>query len=120
MVKVAEVPAVAASARDHLVDGSPVGEAAHVAVVDVAIGVYFAWAGAGCGHGIGGVHGMEFKAARAAPFHGFVEFAALAVGPEYEDVAVVAELFEGVDGERDLSSYAGVFVLDDRAVEVNG
>ena len=107
----------------HLVDGAPVGQAAEVAVVDEEVGVELAAVGCRFARvlaGVVAVDGVEFEAALAAVFDGFVEEVALAHAPQDEQVAFGLQFFQGCDGEGDFLAYVGVFVLDDGPVEVYG
>ena len=110
------------AAGDHTVDGTPVGEAADIAVVDEDVGLELAGE---VGIGVGGffwvvaVGGVELDAAFAAPVEGCIEELALATGPEDEAVVVGDEHLEGVDGEGALGTDIGVAVFDDRAVKVD-
>ena len=114
------VPGVAL--LDHPIDGAPVGQASEVAVVDEQIGLGFAGE---MGVVIGGllgvvaVDGVELQAALAAPLDGVVQELALPDGPQDEEVAVLAQHLQGVDGEGELLADGGVLMGDDGAVEVD-
>ena len=114
------VPGVAL--LDHPIDGAPVGKASEVAVVDEHIGLELAGE---MGVVIGGllgvvaVDGIELQATLAAPLDGFVQELALTDGPQDQEVAVLAEHLQGVDGEGDLLADGGVVMGDDGAVEVD-
>ena len=67
-VELASVLVVAPVVVYHLIDGAPVGEGAHVAVVDIHVGTYLpAWGGEGGGLlvGVVGIDGIELQAAPA-------------------------------------------------------
>lgn len=113
-----EVVGVCPPVVNHQVDGSPVGQAAYVAVVDVDFGIEFPGTMRGCGQRVVGVDGVEFESLVAAPLYGFVEKFAFTVGPEYEDVAFGLETFQCGDGEWTFAPYARVVVLYDGSVEV--
>ena len=111
------------AAADHPVDGAPVGEASQVTVVDEEVGLQFTGemgVVVGALLGIVAVGGVELDAAFAAPGEGIFQELSLAAGPEYKAVTVGNEHLECLDGEGTLATYLGIFVLDDRAVEIYG
>ena len=86
------------------VEGAPVWESAEVAVVDGHIGLQFPGemrVVVRCLFGVVAVHGVELQAEVAAPLNCRVEQLALADRPQDQLVAVVAEHFQGINGERD-------------------
>jgi len=114
------VPGVAL--LDHPIDGAPVGQATEVAVVDEHIDLELAGE---LGVVIGGllgiiaIDGIELQATLAAPLDGFVQERPLTDGPQDQEVAVLAEQLQGVDGEGDLLADSGILMGDDGAVEVD-
>lgn len=67
-VELVAVLVVAPVVVHHLIDGAPVGEGAHVTVVDIHVGAYLpAWGGKSGGLlvGIVGIDGIELQAAPA-------------------------------------------------------
>ncbi len=96
----------------------PAGQTADIAVVDIDVGMDFARPRGGIVKRIVAVDAMKLQPAPAAPFHCFFQWSAFAVSPENQYVAVGLELLECGHGKRTFASDAGVFVLDDRAVEV--
>lgn len=118
----AEVVGVARAGRDQLVDHAPIGQATHLAVVDKKIRLEFAAADRRAVHllvGVVAVHGEKLHPALAAVLHGLLQQCPLAHRPKNQAVAVALEHLERGGGKGDLLADRGVFVLDDRAVEIN-
>jgi hypothetical protein len=109
--------------RDHAIDGAPVGESTHVAVIDKEVGLQLARE---VGVVVGGflriiaIGGVELDTALTTPLEGLVEELALATGPEDNTMAIGDEHLQRIDGEGTLSTDLRVFVLDDGTVEVYG
>jgi len=107
---------------DHAIDGAPIGEAAHVTVVDKDIGLQLAGE---VGIIVGGlfrivaVGGVELDATLAAPLQCCFEELALATGPEDHAMAVGNEHLEGLYREGALSAYLRIAVLNNRTVKIN-
>ena len=109
--------------RDQLVDDSPVGEAADVAVVDEHLYFELARVIAGFLHVFVVfadvlVGGIEIDAALFTPFHGLLQEFAFTHAPEDEFVAVFDELAEGGGGKRPLFPDGWVFVFYYGSVEI--
>ena len=107
---------------DHSVDCAPIGETANVPVVDEEIGLEFAGeVGIVVGGllGVVAVGGIEFHTALTTPLDGLVEELALATAPEDQAMTIGNEHLEGLNGEGALLADLGVFILDDRSVEIN-
>ena len=107
---------------DHTVDGTPVGEATDVAVVDEEVCLQLAGeVGIVVGGflGVVAVGGIEFHTALTTPLEGLVEEFTLATAPEDQAMTIGNEHLEGLNGEGALLANLGVFVLDDRSVEIN-
>lgn len=113
-----EVVGVCPTVVNHLIDGSPVGQSAYVAVVDIDFGIEFPGTMRACCQRVVGVDGVEFEPLVATPLYGFVEQLAFTVGPEYEYVAFGFETFQCGYGEWAFASYARVVVLYDGSVEI--
>ena len=121
-VELAVVAFVAPAVVDHLVDGTPVGEATEVAVVDEEVGTGLA---AGIGAGLGvvligvvGVNGIEFEAALAAELDSLVKEFALADGPQDELVAFGLQFLQGCNGKWDLLANLRIFVFYNSSVKI--
>ena len=107
---------------DHTVDGTPVGEATDVAVVDEEVCLQLAGeVGIVVGGllGVVAVGGVEFHATLTTPLEGLVEEFTLATAPEDQAMTIGNEHLEGLNGEGALLADLGVFILDDRSVEIN-
>ena len=107
---------------DDAVDCAPVRKAAQVAVIDEEVRLQLAAVVAVFLRVLLRevlVHGIKLHAALAAPFHRLVQEASFAHGPQDELVAVLDELFQGLDGKRLFAAYFRVTVLHDGAVEVD-
>ena len=91
---------------DHVVDASPVGESAEVAVVDEEVGLDFAGVVSvsllRVGDGFVHVGGIEIHAPLMTPVEGLLEQRALADAPQDELVALLDERAERLNGEGDL------------------
>ena len=120
--RVAEVVGVALAVFDQLVDHTPVREAAHLAVVDEEVGLELA-AADGCAIlvlvGEVAVHGEKLHAALTAKLHRLLQKLTLAHGPKYQAVAVALEHLQRCGGKGNLLADRWVFMLDNRAVEIN-
>lgn len=106
---------------DHAIDRAPVGQAAEVAIVDEEVGLEFAREMAiGLGRllGVVAVDGIELQAALAAESDGLVEQFAFTNAPEDELVALVGELAQCLDGERQLAANGGITMFDNSAVKI--
>ena len=107
---------------DHTVDGAPVGEATDVAVVDEEVCLQLAGevrVVVGGFLGVVAVGGVEFHAALTTPLEGLVKELALATAPEDQAMTISNEHLKGLNGEGALLTNLGVFVLDNRSVEIN-
>ena len=107
---------------NHLVDGSPIGQSADVAVVDPDIGFQFsAEASVLAFHFLWEVFvdGVEFDASLPAPFHSIFEELPLANGPKDEFVTVFDEHPECLSGERQFLANIGITMFDDSTIKVN-
>ena len=111
----------APAVMNHLVDGTPVGEAADGAVVDEEIGVELAGADAVLVDflaGVVAVDGEEFEAAFFTEVYGFLQEPAFTGGPEDERVSFRLYLLEGCYGEGEFLADVRIAMFDDGAVEV--
>ena len=120
--RVAEVVGVALAVLDQFVDHAPVREAAHLAVVDEEIGLQLAAADGRAVLvlvGVVAVYGEKLHAALTAKLHRLLQKFTLAHGPEYQAVSVALEHLQRRRGKGDLLANRGVFMLDNRAVEIN-
>lgn len=121
-VELVAVLVVAPVVVHHLIDGAPVGEGAHVAVVDIHVSAHLpAWGGEGGGLlvGVVGIDGIELEAAPAAVVDGLLQQVALTDGPQDEQMALGLQLLQRGDGKGDLLADLRIVVLDDRSVEIN-
>ena len=106
---------------NHLIDGTPVGEAADGAVVDEEVGVELAGADAVLVDflaGVVAVDGEEFKASLFTEVYGFLQEPAFTGGPEDERVSFRLYLLEGCYGEGEFLADVRIAMFDDGAVEV--
>lgn len=90
-VELAAVLVVAPVVVHHLIDGAPVGEGAHVAVVDIHVSAHFpAWGGEGGGLlvGVVGIDGIEFEAASTAVVDSLLQQTTLTDGPQDEQMVL--------------------------------
>jgi len=121
-LQLVEVTLVGPVVVHHLVDGSPVGEAAHAEVVDIEVCLHLAAGGGGVFLGFFlrevGIDGVELHPAASAVVHRLVQQVALAHRPQDELVVLFLQLAERGEGEGYLLAYLGVFVLHDCAVEI--
>ena len=111
----------APAVMNHLIDGTPVREAADGAVVDEEVGVELAGADAVLVDFLAwvvAVDGEEFEATFFTEVYGFLQEPAFAGGPEDEGVAFHLQLFKGWDGERDFLADVRITMFDDSTVEV--
>ena len=111
----------APTVMNHLVDGTPVREAADGAVVDEEVGVELAGADAVLVDflaGVVAVDGEEFQAAFFTEVYGFLQEPAFTGGPEDERVSFRLYLLEGCYGEGELLADVRIAMFDDGAVEV--
>lgn len=118
----AEVVGIARARRNQLVNHAPVGEAAHLAVVDEEVGLEFAAADGRAVHllvGVVAVHGEKFHAALTAELNRLVEQMPLAYGPEYQAVSVALQHLQCGCGKGNLLANRRVFVFDDGPVEID-
>ena len=107
---------------DHAVDGAPVGEATDVAVVDEEVCLQLAGEVRVVVSGLLGVvavGGVELHTTLTTPLEGLVEEFALATAPEDQAMTIGNEHLQRLNGEGALLADLGVFVLDDRSVEIN-
>ena len=113
---------VAPAVVDHLIDGTPVGEATEVAVVDEEVGTGLAASiGARLGVifvGVVGIDGIEFEAALAAELDCLVQEFALADGPQDELVAFGLQLLEGCNGKGYLLANLRILVFYNGSVKI--
>ena len=106
---------------DHAVDGAPVGQSAHIAIVNEEVGLQLAGE---VGIIISGllrivaIGGIELNTTLATPLKGLVQELALTAGPEDEAMAILDEHLEGLGGEGALLTDLRVAVLDDRTVKI--
>lgn len=121
-VELVAVLVVAPVVVHHLIDGAPVGEGAHVAVVDIHVGAHLpARGGEGGGLLVGGVgiDGIELQAASATIVDSLLQQVALTDGPQDEQMVLGLQLLQRGDGKGDLLADLGIVVLDDRSVEID-
>lgn len=100
----------------------PVGEGAHVAVVDIHVGAHLpAWGGEGGGLlvGVVGIDGIELQAAPATIVDSLLQQATLTDSPQDEQMVLGLQLLQRGDGKGNLLADLGIVVLDDRSVEIN-
>ena len=111
----------APAVMNHLVDGTPVGEAADGAVVDEEVGVELAGADAGFVHFLAGVVAVdceEFESTGFAEVDGFLKELAFTCGPEDEPVAFFLEFSECGCGEGEFLADVGITVFYDGSVKI--
>ena len=121
-VELVAVLVVAPVVVHHLIDGAPVGEGAHVAVVDIHVGAHFpAWGGEGGGLlvGVVGIDGIELEAAPATIVDSLLQQVALTDGPQDEQMVLGLQFLQRGDGKGDLLADLRIVVLDDRPVEID-
>lgn len=121
-VELASVLVVAPVVVHHLVDGAPVGEGAHIAVIDIHVGAHLpARSGEGGGLlvGVVGIDGIELEAAPATIVDSLLQQVALTDGPQDEQMVLGLQFLQRGDGKGDLLADLGIVVLDDRSVEIN-
>lgn len=121
-VELVAVLVVAPVVVHHLIDGAPVGEGAHVAVVDIHVSAHLpAWGGEGGGLlvGIVGIDGIELQAAPATIVDSLLQQVALTDGPQDEQMVLGLQLLQRGDGKGNLLANLRIVVLDDRPVEID-
>ena len=120
--RLAEVVGVALAVLDQLVDYAPVREAAHLAIVDEEVRFELAAADVRAVHllvGVVAVHGEKLHAALTAKLDRLVQELSFAHRPKNQAVSVALEHLQRGRGEGNLLADRGVFVFDNRAVEIN-
>ena len=121
LLQFAQIATVAATAMNQLVDVAPIGQIAHIAVVDKEVGLELATGGhARLGFLLGevGIDGIELQAALAAKRYGLVEQFAFANGPKDQTMVILLQALEGGDGEREFLAYLRVTMFDNGSVEI--
>ena len=109
------------ASRYHTVDSTPIGQSAHIAIVDKEVGLQLAGE---VGIIISGllrivaIGGIELNTTLATPLKGLVQELALTAGPEDEAMAIGNEHLQRLNGEGALLTYLGIFILDNRTVEI--
>ena len=107
---------------DHPIDGAPIGQATYVAVVDKQIGLQLA-----CEVGIVvegflrvvAVDSIKLHAAFTTPLESRIQELTLTASPEDQTMTVGNEHLQRLSGEGALLADLRVFILNDRAVEIN-
>lgn len=120
--RLAEVVGVALAVLDQLVDYAPVREAAHLTIVDKEVRLELAAADGRAVHllvGVVAVHGEKLHASLTAKLDRFVQQFSLAHRPKNQAVSVALEHLQRRGGKGNLLADRGVFVLDNRTVEIN-
>ena len=120
--RLAEVVSVAGARRNQLINHAPVREAAYLAIVDEEVRFELAAADGRAVHllvGVVAVHGEKLHAPLAAKLNRLIEQMPLAYRPENQAVSVALEHLQRGRGEGNLLADGGVFVFDNRAVEIN-
>lgn len=120
--RLAEVVGVALAILDQLVDHAPVRKTAHLTIVDEKICLELAAADSRAVRllvGVVAVHGEKLHAALTAKLDRFVQEFSLAHRPENQAVSVALEHLQRRGGKGNLLADRGVFVLDNRTVEIN-
>ena len=105
---------------NHAIDGAPVGETAHIAVVDKEVCLQLTGeVGVVVGGllGIVAVGSIELHTTLAAPLDGIVQELALTTGPEHQAMAVGNEHLQGLYSKRTFLADFGVFIFDDGSVK---
>lgn len=121
-VELVAVLVVAPVVVHHLVDGAPVGEGAHVAVVDIHVGAYLSARSGKSGGlfvGVVGIDGIELQAASATVVDSILQQVALTDGPQDEQMVLGLQLLQRGDGKGDLLADLRIVMLDDRPVEID-
>ena len=109
------------AARHHAVDSAPVGQAAHIPVVDEEIGLQLTRKMRVV---VGGllrivtVGGIELHTTFATPVDGSIKQLAFTAGPQHQAVMVLDEHLQRLDGKRTFLTNLRVSVFDDCAVEI--
>lgn len=120
--RLAEVVGVALTVLDQLVDYAPVREAAHLAIVDEEVRLELAAADSRAVRllvGVVAVHGEKLHAAFTAKLDCLVQEFSFAHRPKNQAVSVTLEHLQRRGGKGNLLANGGVFVLDNRTVEIN-
>lgn len=121
-VELVAVLVVAPVVVHHLIDGAPVGEGAHVAVVDIHVSAHLpAWGGEGGGLlvGVVGIDGIELEAAPATIVDSLLQQATLTDSPQDEQMVLGLQFLQRSDGKGNLLADLGIVVFDDRSVEID-
>lgn len=120
--RLAEIVGVALAVLDQLVDYAPVREAAHLAIVDEEVRLELAAADGRAVHllvGVVAVHGEKLHASLTAKLDRLVQKFSLAHRPKNQAVSVALEHLQCRGGKGNLLADRGVFVFDNRTVEIN-
>ena len=107
---------------DHLVNGSPIGQASQITVVNPQIGLELA------GEplvvflflfGIVAIDGIEFQSSAPAKLHGIVQVLSFSIGPQNQAMAFFRQFAEGVYGKGELLPDGGVPVLYNGSIKID-
>lgn len=121
-VELVAVLVVAPVVVHHLIDGAPVGEGTHIAVVNIHVGAYLSARGGEGGGllvGVVGIDGIELEATPAAVVDSLLQQIALTDGPQDEQMVLGLQFFQRSDGKGNLLADLGIVVFDDRPVEID-
>lgn len=116
-----QVAVVAHSAVDKLVNHPPIGQAAHVTVVDEEVGLQLA---AADGRAVlllvweVAIDGKKLHTSLGAETNGIVQQFALADRPQNQPVTLLLQPFQRGSCKGNLTPDFGVLMFDDRAVEI--
>jgi len=107
---------------DHAIDGTPVRETTYITVVDKEICLQLTREVRVVVGGllrIVAIGGIELYASLTTPLKGLVQEFTLTTGPEHHAMAIGNEHLQRLNGEGALLADLGVFILDNRSVEIN-
>ena len=105
----------------HTVDGTPVGQAAYIAIVDKEVGLELTGE---MGIVVGGLLGIvaigsiELHTTLTTPLDGVIKQLSLTTGPENDTMTVGNDHLQRVDGKGALLPYLGITILNNRPIKI--